>query len=219
MSREPPRIDSLRCEALAAGAASGDNNAWKELIAVLWPAWTRQVRASRAMGSFARSEDCVRDVLANLVQKLGEDRARRLRTFSDWHERNPEKTFDDWARIVAANAIRDYVRAQLGAASTSEGEPLPSAKRLLNEFSMSPRLEELGFRPPVTAAQAARQLLEYAEAHLPPAQRQALGAWLDGSTFEEIERDLGLEEPGEAKRLVRAAIAVLRRRFAPEGSP
>jgi uncharacterized protein (DUF2267 family) len=171
------------------------------------------------MGSFARSEDCVRDVLANLVQKLGEDGARRLRTFPDWHARNPDKTFEDWARIVAANAIRDYVRTQLGAAATSEGEPLPSAKRLLNEFSMSPRLDELGFRPPVTAAQAARQLLEYAEAHLPPAQCQALGAWLDGSTFEEIECDLGLEEPGEAKRLVRAAIAVLRRRFAPGESP
>jgi DNA-directed RNA polymerase specialized sigma24 family protein len=206
-------LDVARCEGLAARAAGGDAGAWKELIAELWPAWTRQVRGARAMGSLARSEDHVRDVLAKLVEKLGQADGRGLRLYRPWRERHPDKTFEDWMHIVVANAIRDHVRATLGetkAFRTSE----PSVKRLLNEFAASPALKELGARPPITAAQTARQMLEFAERRLPPDQYLALTHWIDGASFAEIEAELGEVEPGQAQRLVRAAVATLRRHFA-----
>jgi hypothetical protein len=65
----------------------------------------------------------------------------------------------------------------------------------------------------MTAAQTARQLLEFARSHLPVAQLEALTRWLDGGSFEDIEDECGLS-PNEARKLVRAAVAVLRRRFA-----
>jgi hypothetical protein len=50
--------------------------------------------------------------------------------------------------------------------------------------------------------------------HLPPDQWAALMAWIDGASFAEIEEQLGVREPDGRRKLVRAAIAVLRRHFA-----
>jgi DNA-directed RNA polymerase specialized sigma24 family protein len=206
-------LDVARCEGLVARAESGDVEAWKELIAELWPVWTRQVRGSRAMGSLARSEDHVRDVLAKLVEKLGQDDGRGLRLYRPWRERHPDKTFADWMHIVVANAIRDHVRTTLGESKATAMDE-PSVKRLLNEFAASPALKELGVRPPITAAQTARQMLEFAERRLPPDQYLALTHWIDGASFGEIEAELGEVAPGQGQKLVRAAVATLRRHFA-----
>jgi hypothetical protein len=91
------------------------------------------------------------------------------------------------------------------------GEPL--AKRLLNELAKQLPLDDVGVRPPVTDAQTARQLLEFAQRELPPDQRTALLEWLQGASFEMIAETSALPGPEDAKRLVRAAVAVLRRQF------
>ncbi len=117
------------------------------------------------MGSFARSEDHVNDVLTGLVNRLGRDGGHGLRLYPPWRARNPDKDFADWIRIVTVNVMRRHVREQL--APARGGEALPSRKRLLNEFSQSPAIEELGMRPPVTAAQTAQQLLVFAQERLP----------------------------------------------------
>jgi DNA-directed RNA polymerase specialized sigma24 family protein len=208
-------LDVARCEALAARAADGDVGAWKELIAELWPAWVRHVRGTRAMGPLARSDDHVHDVLAKLVDKLGHDNGRGLKLYRPWKDRHPDKSFEDWIHIVVANAVRDHVRSHLG---ESKEPREPSVKRLLNDFTASPALEALGVRPPMTAAQTARQLLEFARARLPADQYGALMQWIDGATFEEIEADLEGAEAGQGQRLVRAAVATLRRHFTGPGS-
>lgn len=41
----------------------------------------------------------------------------------------------------------------------------------------------------------------------------ALASWISGDTFEEIRAKTGLDDEGAAVRLVRAALATLRRRF------
>jgi hypothetical protein len=66
----------------------------------------------------------------------------------------------------------------------------------------------------MTAAQTARQLLEFAREHLPEDQLGALMMWLEGATFEEIAEELGLGEPEAARKTQRAAVAALRRHFA-----
>jgi DNA-directed RNA polymerase specialized sigma24 family protein len=114
-------------------------------------------------------------------------------------------------RIVTKNVIRDYAREQLGSRNVaSDGL---SSKRLLNEFAYSPALEELGIRPPLTAAQTARELLEFARSRLPPEQLDVLHRWLEGASFEDIAEELG-HTPEVVRKLTRSAVATLRRHFA-----
>jgi hypothetical protein len=213
----PGALDIARCEALADRSIAGDRDAWQELIAALWPAWLRHVRSSRAMGPLARSDDHVHDVLAKLVEKLGDRERQGLKRYRPWKEKNPDKTFEDWIHIVAARAVLDHVRSHLGQSKASRSPDEPSLKRLLNEFAASPALAELGVRPPITATQTARELLEFARTRLPPDQYEALALWADKATFEEIDEEIEGIEAGQGKRLMRAAVATLRRHFARTG--
>lgn len=202
-------IDWLLCETLAKQAATGDASAGQRLVETLWPWWLQFVKANRSLGGMRTSRDHVHNVIAQLVAKVNRADGHTLRMYLTWREHNPEKDFRDWIRIVTANVIRDYVREQLGSSQNDE----PSPKRLLNEFSLSPAIDELGRRPPITAAQTARELLEYARCRLPPDQWQALVVWLKGGSFEDIDRDLDVPA-GQGRRSLRAAVATLRRQFA-----
>ena len=206
-------IDSARCDALAAAIERGDDAAWHALVEHLWSELGGLVRSSRIMGRFGRSDDHVHDVLAGLVARLGRDGGHGLRLYPPWRVKNPDKDFADWIRIVLANVMRRHVREQLAAARDDGGAPLPSKKRLLNEFSQSPAIEELGVRPPVTEAQTAQQLLVFARERLPAVQLRALASWIEGADFDEIAVALSLENARAAERTVRAATAVLRRHF------
>jgi RNA polymerase sigma factor (sigma-70 family) len=214
-------IDAALCERLAARAIQGDEEAGRGLVQHLWPFWIAAARASRSMRSLSRSEDGVHDVVMRLIEKIGPPKVRGLRLYPAWRERHPDKGFDDWIRIVTANAIRDYVRARVGHERGNPGEI--SAKRLLNEFASSAGLENSAVRPPFTAAQTARELYDYAQTQLPDDQLAVLKAWLEGGDFEDIAADLRTT-PDEARRVLRAGIATLRRRFAsrvqvpPEGA-
>ncbi len=206
-------VDVKRCDRLARAAAVGDHRAGMELVKQLWPALQTLVRTSRSMGRLARSEDHVHDVLTKLVEKLGAERGRALQLYPAWRERHPDRTLEDWLRIVTTNAVRDHVRHHLGERVDSGGEA-SGVKRLLNEFTASLPVEEIGVRPPMTAAQTARQLMEFASAHLPPDQSAALSRWIVGATFEEIQGDLALPDVDASRKLVRAACDALRWRFA-----
>jgi RNA polymerase sigma factor (sigma-70 family) len=207
------RIDQELCETLVARAAEGDAAACRALVEHLWPAWIDIVKSSRSLREVGHADDVVHDVVAKLVEKIGRADGRGAKFYVQWHGRNPDKTFEDWIRIVTKNAIRDYLRQKLGPRNPTPGEP--SLKRLLNEFASSPALEELGVRPPLTAAQTARELLEFARTRLPTEQLTVLGAWLEGASFEDMEKEHGVTAE-DARKLVRAAVATLRRHFAPD---
>jgi DNA-directed RNA polymerase specialized sigma24 family protein len=208
-----PPLDDRQWQALVARAAAGDEPARRTLLERLWPVWTEMVRSSRSMGSFARSDDHVDAVVGRLIEKIARPDGRALRSYLDWQASHGDQTFADWIRIVTKNAVRDHLRDQLGTGEpTQAGEP--SVKRLLNEFAVSPAIqaEEPGHRPPVTAAQTARELLEFAASRLPAGHLGALRQWLAGASFEEIGHAEG-EPSAVARRKVRAGIAVLRRHF------
>ncbi len=200
-----------RCEALIERDAGGDTSALSELVEHLWPHWIALVKASRHMGGMAKSEDHVHNVVTSLVDKLS---SGALAGYPRWRAENAGKTFADWNRIVTSYAVRDYVRQALGRAKAKDPDA-PSLKRLINEFASAPASDDAfgSARPAMTAAQTARQLLEFAERELPTDQMRALTMWIDGAGFEEIDEALGVSEEG-AKKLVRAAVAALRRRFA-----
>ncbi len=204
------RVDIDLCEELAQQAASGDAQACQKLIEILWPHWLDLVRTSRHMGSLGKSDDHVYNVATALVAKFGDRQGRALKSYPSWRDANAGKDFGDWVRIVTANAVRAYLREQLGARGSLSDAP--SLKRMLNEYMMAPALEEPGVRPPMTRDQTVRELVEFAKTKLPTNQVRALALWLEGSSFEDIEHQLKLPA-GQGNRLLRAAVAVLRRHF------
>ena len=218
--RNPLDTPILAAEPIVRRVAAGEWALFPEVMRALWEPCARLVRSSSAMRS--STEDDARDVVTGLMAKLEHDDHRALRLYVDWCTRHPEKDFADWLKITVANAVRDHLRDRRGAsdARAPRAPSEPSAKRLLNELAKSLPLAEIGVRPPFTDAQTARQLLDFARAHLPDDQLQALGGWLEGESYEAIAEHRGLLGANEGKRLVRAAVAVLRRRFgAADGDP
>ncbi|MEM1030075.1 MAG: hypothetical protein AAF928_00130 [Myxococcota bacterium] len=212
-----PRHDTVAwdvCERLAGAACDGTETSWTQLTEHLWDYWLRRIRSHRAMGSLARDEDHVHDVAARLVDKLAPRGGAALGLYPSWRDRNPNRTFRDWMNIVLTFTVRDHVRATLGQRRTRDPD-LPSVKRLLNEFSTSAAIEEVGgWRPQFTAAHWLRQMLDLAASHLRDDQYAALTLWLQGARYDEMGAFIDGVDAATARNLVRSAVAILRRRFA-----
>jgi len=190
-----------------------DDVAWMQLFTKYGPIVERIVRASRSMGSYRRSDDDVRNVMAQVFERLRRDDFRALRTFDAWRAKHPAKEFSDWLTIVTVNVARNYVAAKLGTPSAAG----TSIKQLVNTLAEAfPEGGGPPNHPHMTTKETARQIGEYARAHLPRDQLSALQRWLEGKEFDEIARELGLANPRSADRLVRAALARLRREFEEE---
>ncbi|MFO0616235.1 MAG: hypothetical protein U0414_26815 [Polyangiaceae bacterium] len=209
-------LDVPRCHAIAVRGGALTDAEWKSLLAEIWPFLELRVKRNRTMGSLARSDDNVRDVMTAVVARLSPTEGNALAGYADWCKEHEREDFDDWLRIVVSFAIRDYVRAALGRSTKVKDPDLPSVKRLLNEFASSPASDDVfgSERPQFTLAQTARQLLAFARESLSSDQHRALSLWLDDVDFGEIEGELGLDGEEAARKLVRAALATLRRRFA-----
>jgi hypothetical protein len=195
----------------------GDASAWQELVARLEPLLIQLLRRSRTLGPMRNSVDDCRAVMISVLERLRKDDFRGLRLFPPWGDVNPGKDFGDWIRIVTINIARDHVSARLGgAASPGASDEAPLNKRMLNTLaSLLPGDDDrrLAFRPAMTNEQTARELLEYAVRALEATQLRALRRWMDGASFDELAGELGLASPREADKLVRAALARLRRHF------
>jgi hypothetical protein len=193
----------------------GDGTAWKQFVAELEPLLIQLLRRSRTLGPMRHNVDDCRAVMISVLERLKKDDYRGLRLYEPWVDANPGKDFGDWIRIVTVNLARDHVSSRLGAAAHGDDEA-PLNKRMLNTLaSLLPGDDDhrLAFRPLMTNAQVARELLEYAVRELDPKQLVALRRWMDGASFAEVATELGLAAPRDADKLVRAALARLRRRF------
>ena len=195
----------------------GDASAWDELVVRLEPLLLRLLRRSRTLGPMRHSVDDCRAVMVSVLERLSKDDFRGLRLFQPWADANPGKDFGDWIRIVTINIARDHVSARLGgAARAGSDDEAPLNKRMLNTLaSLLPGDDDhrLAFRPAMTNVQLARELLEYAARSLESTQLHALRRWMDGASFDELAAELGLANPRDADKLVRAALARLRRHF------
>jgi hypothetical protein len=193
----------------------GDQAAWRELAARLEPLLIQLLRRTRTLGPMRHNVDDCRAVMISVLERLRKDDYRSLRLFRSWVDAHPGKDFGDWIRIVTVNLARDHVSSRLGAAERGDDD-VPLNKRMLNTLaSLLPDGddERLAFRPHMTQVQLARELLEYAERALDPAQLRALRGWMDGASFADLAAEFGLASPRDADKLVRAALARLRRHF------
>ena len=189
----------------------GDQVAWMRLFSQYGPIVERIVRTNRSMGSYRESEDDVRNVMTRVFERLRREDYRALRTFHGWRDQNPNKTFPDWLTIVTVNVIRNYISAKLGA----RNERGTSIKQLINTLADALPLDggKLSTRPHITTKETAQRILEFAHDHLATAQLAVLAAWLAGTSFDDMVTEMQLADVKTAERLLRAALARLRRRF------
>jgi uncharacterized protein (DUF2267 family) len=198
--------------ALIADVIAGRADAWPKLVEHLFPQLEAIVGRSRHMGPLRGSLDHRRNATTHVLDKLSRNECNALKLLGEWLEANPLKTFDDWLRIVVANGIRDYVTSQLGS-------PVPEGavnKRMLHTLAQALPDDDQGrgARPAVTDQQTARAILEYAEEHLSDEQMRALAAWLHLGDFAAVSAAAGIPDAAAAEKLVRSALAKLRRQFA-----
>ena len=190
----------------------GDEVAWMALFSHYGPFVDRIVRTNRSMGRYRGSEDDVRNVMALVFRRLRRDNYRALRTFPDWRHKNPTKVFRDWLTIVTVNVVRNYMSSKIGSIN-QHGESL---KQLINTFAEALPLdgERLLAHPHITTKETAQRIIEYARDNLAKDQLLVLAAWLEGASLDDITSQLRLADVRMADRLLRAALARLRRRFA-----
>jgi hypothetical protein len=205
------QLDEQACQEMLRAIADG-TIAFEDGMTVLWPSCLALARRGRALRGIGASDDDVREVGVRTLERLGGGSARAMGLLDDWLSRHPGKDPVDWLRIVVANIARDYVRARVGGRPVDPEERL-NLKARLNVCVLSLTEGDGASRPPFTAASTAREVVAYAKKELPEDQGAALSSWLMGAGFEEIGEDLGLAGPEEAKKLLRAAVASLRRRF------
>jgi hypothetical protein len=103
----------------------------------------------------------------------------------------------------------------LGGGRRADDGPALNKRMLHTLASLLPGNDDprLAYRPLMTHAQLARELLDHAAHVLDPAQFRALRCWMEGASFHELAAELGLVAPRDAEKVVRAAIARLRRQF------
>jgi len=193
----------------------GDDAAWQQLAGELEPHLIALLRRSRTLGPMRHNVDDCRAVMTSVLERLKKDDYRGLRLFQPWIAANPGKDFGDWIRIVTVNLARDHVSSRLGDAERAEGEP-PRNKRLLNTLASLLPVDDdhrLAFRPLMTTDQLARELMEYAARTLDPVQLRALTLWIEGASFDEVAAELELPRAQDATKMVRAALARMRRHF------
>jgi hypothetical protein len=190
----------------------GDDVAWMALFSHYGPIVEKIVRTNRSMGSYRGSEDDVRNVMAQVFGRLRRDDYHALRTFTAWRNKNSGKAFQDWLTIVTVNVVRNYMSSKLGPPSQN-GE---NVKQLVNTLADALPLDsdELSIHPHITTKETAQRIIEFARDNLAEDQLAVLAAWLEGASLNDIASELRLADVRVADRLLRAALARLRRRFA-----
>jgi hypothetical protein len=198
-------------EEIVARVIKSDPSAWMSLFSKYGPIVAAIARTNRSMGSYRGNEDDVRNVMAQVFERLRRDDYRALRTFAPWREKNAGKAFNDWLTIVTVNVIRNYIAKKLGAPK-DDGK---SAKQLVNTYAdaIVAGVDEPLVRPQMTNKETANQILEYAREHLAEEQLAVLAGWLEGSSFDELATELALGDAKAADKLLRSALAKLRRQF------
>jgi len=108
-------------------------------------------------------------------------------------------------RRVAIDYLRAHDEYLAGRGGPSDSRPAWAHHTTASDLKVG------GRRPPMTSRGTARELFELAAHHLTADQRVALDLWLRGEDHAEIAAALGLPDRRDSEKLVRAALARLRR--------
>lgn len=206
-------VDWGALEGLARQSVDGVPGAWPEFLRTLEqalaPFWRRM-----PIGRLKDREDDRRNIATAMFEKLHRDDLGALRGYFAAAPRPP---FRAWIHTVFVRTGIDYQRGHdeyvraPAAAATSR----PRWRELVSLRSSAP-----GARPAVTDEQLVREMLDFLDEGAGDARRaryrRGVELWLADRSDDEIAAELQLAGAKEARNLVRAALAVLRRRFQAE---
>ncbi len=155
-------------------------------------------------------DDDITERMARFAGLLDEDEPPEV----DDSARKPSTPFRGWLINLVRFAAREHVRVRLGwRAAMGAG---PSKRALGTDATRLSDVAEAGQRPPLTDYVTVKALVDEISAfteEFPKAMRQALTLWLADLDFDEIAAELALDQRAEARKLVRAAQARLRKQF------
>jgi DNA-directed RNA polymerase specialized sigma24 family protein len=198
---------------LVENTLAGNERAWQRLWQQVEPTLYATLRRPQVLGKLAQSEDDCRNIVVEVMARLRDNGFARLARYAEARRNNPAIPFLGWLVVVAKRVAIDYMRAHETYVDRrhENGASSPGAWREIRALPSDSQLPAA--RAPATARGAAREMYAYARSALPVEQRSALGAWLEGGTFEEIAAG---GDPREAEKLVRRALVRLRRQFREE---
>lgn len=206
-------------ENLVARAACGETAAWRALWEDVEPWLEKVVGNPRFLGRVGQREDDRSNIIVEVMARLHADDFARLKLYVETRAARPQLKFKTWLRVVTKRVGIDYLRGHQNYIDRRRDPNRTGAPGEWVEAGTLPSQSKLpGERPPVTNRGTALELLRYAAGMVPEPQLSALERWTDGASYDEIARELELDDIGSAEKLVRAAIERLRRRFRTEAS-
>lgn len=207
-------MENARLVALVDRTLAGDVASWPELWQGLRPVIEAVTACPQWASRLRRSSDERHDIVIRVMGKLAAGDFAALRRFRDPEAGQPAESFLPWIATVAANAAISHVRAhpeyrgrRAGGIHWMELDPLSDEADEIagEEYDPIPDID-------------AHRLAERLGPLLRPAQRAALGLWLEDHEHDEIARKLQLADKKAAKRQVRSAVTLMRAHLAEDES-
>jgi DNA-directed RNA polymerase specialized sigma24 family protein len=244
MGRRVEPLDDLVADPLVLGVVRGDRAAWFQLTLYIEHWVSNQVPNHWRMrkARLSHSEDDVRDVLLEVLERVGDDDFRPLRQYLDRKmqavpdvrsaaDDAPQVTFASWLSGLVDYAIRDHVRKRYGRAPTPKASeppdetrdtPEPQApsltKRDLHSWAVHPSASSSsaefgGGNPAVTGVLTAHAILRYAAETFDERELGVFRRYLEQASFEELAQEFELEGKQAAEAEIRRLKERLRARF------
>lgn len=210
--------DEAELERLVVAAAAADEAAWQRLWSTIEPALSRIIAQPRFLGQLGQREDDRKNIVVAVMARLRADDFRRLRLYLEAKGGNPRLRFLSWLRVVAKRVGIDYMRAHPEYLRREQADA-STPGQWVELRTMPPASGIAGERHPITNSGTAHELLRYAAGVIPEEQLRALQLWAASESFDDIARTLGLGSPGDAEKVVRAAIERLRRKYGTAKEP
>ena len=205
-------------EPLVRKVVGGDARAWQELWVAIEPTVWAITGRWQLTGKLAGRDDDRRDIVVRVMERLREDRFRRLRSYLASADARAAGSLKTWLATVTARAAIDHVRAHPEYTDVRRPAPVtadPETTEIRSRWvPIVPLHDEPDGEPAdPTEVMTATRLLEKARGELRSDQLQALYLWLSGHDHAEIADRLELATPRDADRLVRAALKRMRDRY------
>jgi DNA-directed RNA polymerase specialized sigma24 family protein len=199
-------FDENVIEPLVRRTLAGEARAWQGLWLAVDPAIEEMAGRFWVTGRLAEREDERRDVVIGVMERLQANDFERLGPFLGALVRR-DGSARSWLSTVTRCSALNHARGH--------AENLGGRERRWAELVPLP--DDIEDLLPVSVQAIhtieAHRIQAYAARVLPEAQGKALCLWLPGYDDEEIAVRLGLAGAPAARRLIRAAIETLRRRF------
>jgi hypothetical protein len=237
LNRAEP-LDDLVADPLVLGVVRGDRSAWFQLTVYIehWVSWRVPRHWRMRKAKLRDSEDDVRDVLLEVLERVGSDDFRALRQYLErkaselpdvraFTESAHTTSFVGWLEGLVDFAIRDHVRKRYGRKSVAtlreQGTPRASSptltKRDLHSWAVHPTRPASGefgrAHPAVSGVLTARAILRYAAESFNERELGVFRRYLEQASFEELSEEFAFESKQAAEAEIRKLKERLRAHF------